>query len=144
MTSLSIKIAGVDFTSQYVTGSFSLTQQLKDMGDTLDLQLVQIVGQTVPQEGQEIIVKDGSRYLFGGFVTKVDSVEQGIGQQFVMSLEATDYTYILNNKIAIRTYTGQTLHYIVNDLLSSFVPLQLQSNHDRRSKSRPGGRKRIF
>ena len=106
---------------QYVTGSLHIKKQLYSKGDVLNIRLVQKSGQTQPQEGQEIILKDGSRYLFGGFVTKIDAQEVGVGQQFQMNVEGTDYTYILSNKVAVRTYTNQTLHYIVNDLISSFI-----------------------
>lgn len=122
MSSLTLSINGTSYIAQYVTGSMKVHQQLNNKGDTLNIQLVQIAGQSQPQRGQEIIFKDGARFLFAGFITKIDSVELGIGQQFVMNVEALDYTYILNNKIAIKTYSGQGLYYIVNDLMTNFVP----------------------
>ena len=121
MTSLTLTIGGNNFLPQYQTNSAQITNQIQNQGDTLDMTIIVKSGQSAPQVGQEIIFKDGSRYLFGGFVTKLTPVEYGVGQVVEYALEATDYTYLIINKSAQRGYANQTLSYIVNDLMSTYV-----------------------
>lgn len=120
-TPLTLTIGGDDFLPIYKTGSGQVTAQIKNQGDSLRLSLVAKQGDTLPTVGSEIIFKDASRFLFGGFITGLMPMEAGIGQLIDYSVEASDYTYILVNKLAQATYTNQTLAYIVNDLLSRFV-----------------------
>lgn len=78
-------------------------------------------GDTAPQEGAEVVYKDGSRFLFGGFVSRVRPEEIGKGEMFIYDVEVSDYGYIFNNKIARRGYENKTLKYIVEDLLDAYV-----------------------
>lgn len=118
MTTLTLTIGGSNFLPQYVTGSAKITAQIQNQGDTLEMKIVQKNGQSAPTVGKEIVFKDGSRFLFGGFISKVTPIEFGIGQLIEYQVEATDYTYILINKYAQESYSGQTLGAIVADLLS--------------------------
>lgn len=118
---LTLTIGGDDFMPQYKTNSAIIGEVLQHRGNTLTLMLTKKASQDAPQEGEEIIFKDGSRYLFGGYVTRIDPIEVGEGQLFIYRITATDYTYILANKSAQRAYTNQTLKYIVEDLLDEYV-----------------------
>lgn len=121
MTTLTLTIGGANFLPQYVTGSAHIEEILANQGNTLQLTITKKSAQTAPAVGNEIVFKDGSRFLFGGFVTKVTPVEYGIGQLIEYQIEATDYTYVLINKIAQSSYDNQTLSAIVLDLLSTNV-----------------------
>lgn len=121
MTTLTLTIGGSNFLPQYVTGSARITAQLQNLGDTMEMRIVQKTGQTAPTVGKEIVFKDGSRFLFGGFITKVTPLELGVGQLIVYQVESSDYTYILINKYAQQSYANHTLAYIVADLLSANV-----------------------
>jgi len=118
---LTLTIGGSNFLPQYKTGSAQITEQLQNRGNTLRLQLTKKTSQSSPSEGEEIIFKDGSRFLFGGFISRVQPQEVGEGQLFIYDIEATDYTYIPINKSAQITYQNQTLQYIVEDLVSQYV-----------------------
>jgi hypothetical protein len=117
---LTLTIGGVNFLPQYVTGSARITEALERAG-VMTLSIVANPPQTIPQEGAEVIFKDGSRYLFGGYVSKVEPEEVGKGDLFLCRVEVSDYSYIFNNKIASRAYENQTLKAIVEDLLASYV-----------------------
>lgn len=116
-----LTISGVDFLPQYVTNSATITELIQNKANKLEIDLVVKPGQTIPREGSEIVFKDGSRFLFGGYVSQVSIEEYGIGQFFTCRLEASDYAYIFNNKVARRSYESKTLKYIVEDLLSEYV-----------------------
>lgn len=120
-TTLTLTIGGTNFLPQYKTGSAQITEQLQNRGNTMKLQLTKKVGQNTPSEGQEIIFKDGARFLFAGFISRVQPLEFGEGSFFTYDIEATDYTYILINKNAQITYENQTLRDIVIDLVSEYI-----------------------
>ena len=121
MTTLTLTIGGSNFLPQYKTGSAQITEQLQNRGNTMKLQLTKLPAQSAPNEGEEIIFKDGSRFLFAGFISRVQPREIGEGSLFVYDVEATDYTYIAINKSAQATYENKTLQYIVQDLVSQYV-----------------------
>lgn len=106
---------------RYVTGTAQITSQIQNQGDTLDITLNIKKGQTPPTAGQEIIFKDGSRTLFGGFITKMTPTEIGAGELISFAIEATDYTYILINKTVQGAYTDWTLYEIVTDIITNDI-----------------------
>lgn len=118
---LTLTIGAVDFLPQYKTGSARIVENLQSRANTMTLEITKKSGEDTPQEGKEIVFKDGARFLFGGFITRVDSREVGKGEMFVYTVEATDYTYILINKNAQRSYESRTLQYIVQDLVDEYV-----------------------
>jgi len=118
---LTLTIAGTDFLPQYVTGSAKIRARLNSDADELRLTLTKKSGQNTPEEGQEIVFKDGARFLFAGHISRIDPSETGEGQLITYRIEATDYTYILINKNAQISYENQTLAYIVDDLLTQYV-----------------------
>lgn len=121
MTTLTLTIGGSNFLPQYKTGSARITEQLQNRGNTMKLQITKLPAQSSPNEGEEIILKDGSRFLFAGFISRVQPREIGEGSLFIYDVEATDYTYIIINKNAQITYENQTLQYIVQDLVSQYI-----------------------
>ena len=94
---------------------------LQNRGNTLSLEITKSSAQSAPAQGKELVFKDASRFLFGGFVNKATPIEIGKGQLFVYKIEVTDYTYIPINKSAQISYSNQTLKYIVEDLVSNYI-----------------------
>lgn len=124
MSTLTVTIAGADLTSQYQTGSLSITEQINNKSNSATLRMAASSSGTVPQPGAAISISDSARtpmLLFAGFVSRVRTVEYGVGSFFTYELEATDYTYILLNRVAARDYTNQTLAYIVADLIGGWA-----------------------
>lgn len=118
---LTLTISGVNFLPQYLSGTAQVTNLIQNQGDTMQMTIIQKAGQPAPNAGGEIIFKDGSRFLFGGFITQLTPTEHGKGAMIEWQIEATDYTYILINKSAQSSYVSQTLAFIVNDLVSTNV-----------------------
>ena len=126
---LTLTIGGVNFLPAYMSGSAEITSQLKNQGDSMRLRLAIKTGGTLPTTGQEVIFKDSTRFLFGGFLTRLTPTEYGIGQLIEYDVEVSDYTYLLTNKLAQSSYTNQTLGYIVNDLLSNYMAAGYNVTH---------------
>ena len=127
---LTLTINGSDFLPQYKTNSAKIKERVASKVNTLRLIITKKSGESIPQEGKEIILKDGSRYLFGGYITKVNPLEVGEGQMFIYEVEAADYSWILVNKNAQKSYASQTLEYIAEDLLSEYVDSGYSLNTD--------------
>ena len=116
-----LTIAAANLLPQYRTGSAHIRETIQNKSSVMNLDIIVKPGETVPREGSEIVFKDGSRFLFGGYISRIMPEETGEGQLFSYAVEASDYSYILNNKIAKRAYTNQTLADIVGDLMSTYV-----------------------
>ena len=119
MTTLTLTIGGTDFMPQYLKDSAVITEQIQNKGNSLQIRITKKSAQTAPAVGKEIILKDGSRFLFGGYITRVVPQEMGVGQIIDYTVEATDYTYLLINKYAQSSYANATLYSIVIDLLTN-------------------------
>ena len=118
---LTLTVGGNNFLPQYKTNSFEKTEILQNRGNTARFEIIKKPSDNAPEQGKELIFKDGARFLFAGFISKVTPIEIGRGQLFVYDVEVTDYTYIVINKNAQKTYTNQTLKYIVEDLMTTYV-----------------------
>lgn len=118
---LTLTIGASNYLPQYKTNSFSKTESLQNRANSMRMDIVKKSGQSAPSEGQEIIFKDGSRFLFAGYVSNLRPSEVGKGDLITYGLEATDYTYVLINKVAQKTYNNQTLKAIAEDLLSTYI-----------------------
>lgn len=118
---IKLTIAGVDFLPQYRTNTARIRQLVQNKSSVMNMQINVKSGQSVPLQGSEIIYKDGARFLFGGYVTRITPTEIGKGSLFLYNVESSDYSFILNNKIAKRAYTNTTLGAIVTDLMNTYV-----------------------
>jgi hypothetical protein len=116
-----LTIAGSNFLPQYQTNSVRIRETVQNKSGVMQLTVNVKPGQSAPTEGSEIVYKDATRFLFGGYISKVSSDELGKGGFFIYHVEASDYSYIFNNKIARRAYTNQTLADIVTDLMGTYV-----------------------
>jgi hypothetical protein len=116
---ITLTIGGTNFASQFVKDSARIVEQIQNKGNTMHLVIKQAVGQTAPAVGKEIILKDGARFLFGGFINSITPNEVGLGQLILYDVECIDYTYLLINKYAQASYSNATLNAIVTDLLTN-------------------------
>lgn len=116
-----LTIAGTNYLPYYKSNTVKIREMLRKT-NVMTFQVVVKSISNKPQEGAEVIYKDGSRFLFAGFISKVDPTEVGKGQLFTYDVEVSDYSYIFNNKIARRAYTtSATLKSIVEDLMDAYV-----------------------
>src|SRR3954470_11853661 len=116
-----LTISGTNYLPQYVTNSVRIRETVQNKSGVMELGITVKPAQSAPTQGSEIVYKDGTRFLFGGYISKISSEEEGKGGFFIYSVEASDYSYIFNNKIARRAYTNHTLAYIVADLMGTYV-----------------------
>ena len=118
--SKTLTIAGDNYLTFYKTSSSKIREMLRKT-NVMNLEIVTKGISDAPQQGAEIIYKDGTRFLFGGYISRVQPQEVGIGEQFTFSVECSGYDYIFNSKIARRAYSNKTLKYIVEDLVDTYI-----------------------
>lgn len=116
-----LTFAGANFLPQLVKGSEQIVEKLQNQTNVFNLQITVATGQSSPVEGSEVVFKDDTRFLFGGYITRTTPTELGLGSKFTYDVECSDYAFIFNNKIARRAYNNRTLKYIVDDLLAEYV-----------------------
>src|SRR3954452_435823 len=116
-----LTISAANLLPQYATNSARIRETVQNKAGVMTMDIIVKVGQSAPVEGSEIVFKDGSRFLFAGYISKISPEETGEGQLFKYAVEASDYSYIFNNKIARRSYTNHTLAYIVADLMDTYL-----------------------
>lgn len=118
---LTLTIGGVSMIGQMKKDSARIRERLNNQANEFRFVILKKTGGLEPQEGQEVVYKDGARFLFGGYISKIDPTETGKGSMIEYVCEATDYTYVLINKIVAENYAGMTLSAIVNDLITNYV-----------------------
>lgn len=116
-----LTFAGSSVLSQYKSGSAEIRETAQNRSGVMNLQLFVKSGQTLPVEGSEVVFRDDARYLFGGYVSRIQPTEIGKGEAFIYDVEVSDYSWIFNNKVARRAYQNQTLKEIVEDLLDTYL-----------------------
>ena len=120
---LRLTIAGVDFLPYYKTNSAKIREIIQNKSNVMTFEVVVRPGsgQPMPVEGSEVSFMLEDRHLFGGYITKIDPEEVGLGQMFIYKIEASDYSFIFNNKIARRGYTNTSMKDIIEDLMETYV-----------------------
>lgn len=116
-----LTIAGSNFLPQYKTNSAKIRELIQNKPNVMNMTIIVKTGQSMPQEGSELVFKDDTRFLFGGFVSQIKPREVGEGQMFIYDVEVSDYSYIFGYKIASKAYSNQTLKAIAEDLLSEYI-----------------------
>lgn len=113
----------------YVTNSAEIRETIQNKSNVMNMQIVVSDVDDRPVQGSEVVFKDGSRFLFGGYISKTTPKDFGIGYKYKYDIEVSDYSFILNNKVARRSYTSKTLEYIVEDLLDTYLDSSYGFDH---------------
>ena len=115
-----LTFAGSDYLPYYKTNSVVIKEKLRKAG-VMNLTIDTKGISNAPQEGAEVVYKEDTRFLFGGYITKVSPEEIGKGDLFIFDVEVSDYSIIFGSKIAKRAYANKTLNYIVTDLFGEYL-----------------------
>ncbi|MCL4439704.1 MAG: hypothetical protein M1609_03665, partial [Firmicutes bacterium] len=111
-----ITIAGTDRTADIKFEEFSIEQILTSQEDNCSFVLT---AGSKPTAGQEIIVTDGGVKFFAGIIDQVKDDPRAPGITFY-KCQARDYTYQLDKKLVVETYSNQAADLIVKDILTKY------------------------
>jgi hypothetical protein len=119
--SIQILIGGQDYTKYVDLSSIKIQSNIAVNNDTLSFDLL-IPKQAVPypKGGQEVKVLNGSDIEFGGVI--MTPKEQAIAtDQMLYTIDCKDYTFWLDKKVVVNTYSGYTAGNIVIDIIKTFT-----------------------
>jgi len=120
--SITVKINTVDRTSNIKYESLSVVQRLTSQVDTAKFKIIKAGDKTfVPSYDDDVEIKDGSTIIFTGKITQIedDSFSQAGG--VVYNVSCIDNTYEFDKILASKTYEGQTIAYIIDDIVTSYA-----------------------
>lgn len=90
--------------------------------DTLNFDIVNYPAKTYrPVLGDDVKLydTDGVTLIFGGIVVNTEETVDGLVKYF--NVQCKDYTHTLDRKLVTKNYTGQTVAYIVNDIVTTYA-----------------------
>lgn len=121
-----VTIGGVDRTT--LIEDLTIIDNINSQVDTLDFPITKAPGDSyVPPLNAEVIVTRDSVRIFGGVITSIK--DQLIGEGSLrFSVTANDFTFQLNQKLVVERYEGQTINYIINDLITKYAPTFTTTN----------------
>ena len=111
---LVVKINTVEKASRFVFVNDLLTKEINTASFSLDDTYA-----NRPSEGQEVEIKKDGTKIFNGRIVMIQS-EKLSGNNFTFNIECSDWQVDLDKKMAVQTYEGKTLYYIVNDLVDKY------------------------
>lgn len=120
--SVTIQINSGDQSDNIDFESLSVEQNLSSLVDTASFMTRKYGSRTLkPAYGDDLKVFDGSSQIFGGTILKVEEIPESGGGGMVYQVEAVDYSYEMDKKLASQTYASQTIKEIITDLLSNYA-----------------------
>lgn len=117
-----ILINGIEKTSLVQWESFRKTQVSTKEPDTLSFDMMNYPSKTFrPVLGDEVAVydEDGITLIFGGTIINTEEKVDGLAKYF--SVDCKDWTHTLDRKLVVGVYTGQTIAYIVNHIVTNYT-----------------------
>lgn len=120
--SILLTINTVDKTSLVRWETLQKEQVSSKEPDTLNFDIVNYPAKTYrPALGDDVKLydTDGTTLIFGGIVVNTEEHVEGLVKYF--NIQCKDYTHTLDRKLVIKSYTGQTVAYIVNDIISTYA-----------------------
>lgn len=121
--SVIVKINTIDRTSFIEFGSLFVKQNLTNLVDTAAFSIRKVGTKTlVPEYNDDIEIFDGAEKIFAGKILNVDEVKESNGPSFVYSVNCVDHTYEFDKLLVARTYVGDTIKEIIDDIVANFTP----------------------
>lgn len=119
--SIIVTIDGTDRTSSVVFGSLRKTDTLNQQVDSLSFNVRKYGTVTfVPVLGDEVVVTKDSTTVFGGVIVRITE-SLSSAQVLEYRIECADYSQYLKRQLVTERYEGQTVAYIVNDLVDNYT-----------------------
>ena len=122
---MTITINGIDQTAKVILRTFRIEQVLTQEADTARFSLLS--PSTIPVLLQEVIILDGvGTRIFAGVVINITvKYESNLA---VYDITCKDYTELMDGKYVVENYTSQTVSYILNDILTKYLPAGFSVN----------------
>jgi hypothetical protein len=116
-----IEINDVDKTSEILTSSVMLNRAMTNQVDTLTFELKRAnsSGYKPTLNDKVEIIEDGT-LIFGGQIVSIDEEVEGLVEKVKISCK--DYSFDMDKKLVVKTYSSMTVADIITDIKNSFLP----------------------
>ncbi len=121
--SVQININSINKTSEIKTESVSLNRSMTSQGGILRFTIRRkSLADYYPALNDVIEVYEDAVKIFGGIL--VEMSEAPVESPYIQALDVTckDYSFDMDKKLVIKTYTNQTVNQIITDILANFLP----------------------
>lgn len=119
---ITIELNSVDISSQVIFDSLSVVQNLTNEVDTAQFSVRKYGARTIdPSFNDNIVIQDGSDKIFAGKIVEIEMENETSGGS-LLTIKCVDHTLEFDRLLASKTYTGQTVKEIIDDLVSSYAP----------------------
>lgn len=112
------------------TDSPEINEREDGKANTLNLEINRNDGEKKPRENEEIVLKHGDRFLFGGYITNINPAEFTKGDRWTDEVEAISYIYIPTHKRVARAFKDWKAGDIIKELLRENVDTDYGINDD--------------
>ena len=119
---ITLYIEGIDQTAIIDWTTLRKTQVSTKEPDTLSFDIKNYPSKTYqPSLGDEVVLydTDGLTIIFGGVV--INTEERVDGLLKYLHVGCKDYTHTLDRQLVLASYEGETVSYIINDILTNFT-----------------------
>jgi hypothetical protein len=116
-----VTIDSIDRTSSVLAGSLKKTDNLNQQVDNLNFTIRKYGSLTyVPVIGDEVVVEKDASAIFGGVIVRIT---EGLRSAAILEykVECADYSQYLKRKLVTERYEGETVAFIVNDLVDTYT-----------------------
>lgn len=117
---LSVIINGIERRGEIDWRAFRINDILTSQTDTCSFKVKATSSEWKPEEGQEIVVLDGTLKIFGGTIIKV--TEDIRGRLLEYNVRCVDRSYKMDGKEVIETYSNMTVNAIIGHIVANYVP----------------------
>ncbi len=99
----------------------NIKDQITVKVDTANFVLQDSDGTEKPVNGHDVTIFQGDTFtkIFGGIITAMPQKKMGYRNYFY-NVRCADYSKLLDKQLAVEVYTGQTVGYIVKDLIDNY------------------------
>ncbi len=119
---IQVIISDLDKTKQIVMNSLKIQNILTNKRDTCDFSIVSHSGDSyVPNMGSEVIILDGATRVFGGVITRIESVPMAFSA-VQHKIFCQDYTRLFDKRLIPDTYENETAEAIIQQLKDNYFP----------------------
>ncbi len=120
---IQVKVNNIDITNQITFKSLVVVQNITNAVDTASFNVQKAGTKTfIPEYGQEVEIYDGATKIFGGTVSIVKQNPMTLHEGISYNISCVDWTYSMDKLLVARIYVNQTIHDIIADLITSYVP----------------------
>ena len=120
---IQVKINTIDRSSLINWASLSLDQAITNEVDVLTFEYKKYSTRTyIPAISDVVELYEGTTKIFGGYISNISESDLNGAEGVVYMIQCLDYGSKLNSILAAKSYVGQTIEQIIDNLMAVYAP----------------------